>query len=108
MQKLLPDPGVTYHLYHAVDVASFLAGDWTNKFCDLAAAAAGSTWTLVDATTARWTPALPLLIFEGYWVVVAENAGLEGPYGTVTGGLPRPADLDGIGSNLNVGCPVAP
>jgi hypothetical protein len=102
--ELLPDPGVVYHLYHATDMVSFLAGDWTNKFCDLAAGAFG-TWAPVDATTVRWTPALPQLIFEGHWVVVAENLGVEGPYGVMSGGTPRPADLDGAGSGGNIGCP---
>lgn len=104
--ELQPDPAVVYHLYNAVDVPSFLAGDWTYKFCDLASGSTG-TWTPIDSTTARWTPVIPEIVFEGYWVVVAENlpVTLEGPYGFMTGGAPRPPDSDATASLGNFGCP---
>jgi len=103
--ELQPDPAVTYSLYHAADVASYLAGDWTHKFCDLAAGGTAGSWTVVNASTARWTPVIPQIIFEGYWVVVAENLTLEGPYGFMSGGLPRPPDSDGAGSLGSFDCP---
>jgi hypothetical protein len=102
--ELLPNPGLVYHLYHAADEAAVLAGDWTNKFCDLASGATG-TWTPVDPTTVRWTPLAPPLVFEGYWVVVAEGLGLEGLYGVMSGGGARPSDADRTGSANNLGCP---
>jgi hypothetical protein len=102
--ELLPEPGVTYHLYQADDLLASLAGDWSRKICDLASESAG-TWTAVGPDTARWTPIVPGLIFEGYWVVIAESRSVEGPYGTVSGGFPRTPDTDGLGSVLSVGCP---
>jgi subtilisin family serine protease len=101
---LLPDPDVTYHLYHASSLAAMLAGDWTHKLCDLDSGPTG-TWNAIDATRARWTPIVPGLIFEGFWVVIAERLGLEGPYGVMTGGAPRPPDADAAGSAGSFGCP---
>jgi subtilisin-like proprotein convertase family protein len=102
--ELLADAGVLYHLYHSSDVGSFLAGDWSSKFCNLALETTG-TWTPVNATTVRWTPTFAAFILEGYWVVMAENATLEGPYGVMSGGAARPADTDATGSTVNLGCP---
>ena len=96
--ELLPDPDVKYHLYHAATAAEILAGDWTNKFCDLSSGALG-TWTPIGPDTVRWTPVVPALILEGHWVVVAERFGFEGPFG------PRPSDADGAGSTVPEGCP---
>jgi hypothetical protein len=102
--ELQPEPDVTYNLYHAADVKSYLAGDWTNKFCDLANGTLG-TWTPVDANTVRWVPLVPPVIFEGYWVAVAERLGLEGSYGVMSGGLQRTPDTDGAGSESTINCP---
>ncbi len=82
---------MVYHLYHANTAAEVLAGDWTNKLCDLSSETLG-TWTPIDSDTVRWTPVAPGLIFEGHWVVVAERFGYEGSFG------PRPSDTDGVGS----------
>jgi hypothetical protein len=103
--ELQPDPAVIYQLYHAADVASFLAGDWTTKICDLESGGPVGSWTPVDANTGRWTPLLPGILFEGYFAVVAEKLTLEGPYGIITGGAQRPPDSDGAGSDNNFGCP---
>lgn len=96
--------GVTYHLYGADSVASILAGDWTQKFCDLPSGATG-TWDPIDASTARWTPASPEDLLDGFWVVVAEWTGVEGSYGATTAQGQRPPDLDGSGSAGTFGCP---
>ena len=100
--QLLPDPGVVYHLYGATTVADILAGDWTHKYCNLESSAIG-TWNTVDATTVRWTPLIPAIMFAGHWVVIAESFGIEGSYGSGIGG-PRSKDADGMGSSTNV-CP---
>jgi len=42
----------------------------------------------------------PELVFEGHWVVVAEQVGYEGSFG------PRPSDADGAGSVASLGCPM--
>ena len=102
--ELNPNPGLVYHLYHVDSIASMQAGDWTNKWCDLETSTQG-TWTPVDADTVRWTPASPGLLPPGLWVVVAEDAGLEGSYGADSLGAPRAADLDGLGSVGSFDCP---
>ncbi len=97
--ELLPDPDLTYNLYQANTVAEILAGDWTYKYCDLSSPALG-TWTPIGPDTVRWTPMFPELVFEGHWVVVAEQFGYEGSFG------PRPSDADGAGSVASLGCPM--
>lgn len=96
--ELLPDPDVTYNLYQADTIAEILAGEWGFKYCDLSSPVLG-TWTPIGPDTVRWTPIVPVLVFEGHWVVVAERFGYEGSYG------PRPSDTDGAGSVASVGCP---
>jgi subtilisin-like proprotein convertase family protein len=102
--ELLPELGLSYTLYVTDSIGSMLAGEYTHRFCDLENNTTG-TWSTVDADTARWTPLVPQLIVNGLWVVVAERDGLEGSYGTGTGGVPRPPDADKTGSVVNVGCP---
>ena len=104
--ELIPDADAAYHLYSADTVAEMLAGDWTHKYCDLEQNAFG-TWSSAGGA-ARWTPFNPAVLLPGYWVVVAETplVGLEGSYGTGSGGAPRPADSDGTGSGFNLGCPA--
>ena len=99
-------PGLTYHLYAADDDASIAAGAWDAKYCDLASSALGTfatdgaswvTFTLPDIAT------FP----TGNVVVIAEDGGLEGPYGfTSLGGL-RPADADATTAD-DRGCATAP
>ena len=103
--ELLDVPDVAYHLWLAYTGAEVLAGDYALRFCDLEVNVLG-TWTPVDATTVRWTPVVPALLFPGYWVVVAEerSVGFEGLYGVQTGGTPRPRDADGFGRDGNHGC----
>jgi hypothetical protein len=103
--ELLADPDVLYHLYRADTIASMLAGNWTHKLCDLKNGSTTLAWTPVDATTVRWTPVFAGLMYEGYWVVVAEKTALEGSYGTMSSGSPRPPDGDGQGSEGTFGCP---
>jgi subtilisin-like proprotein convertase family protein len=95
--ELLPEPDIVYNLYSAGTLAEINAGDWTYKFCDLADPAMG-IWTPVSGDTVRWTPPYPVLIFEGFWVVVAERSGFEGSFG------PRPQDADGLASSQSLGC----
>jgi subtilisin-like proprotein convertase family protein len=102
--ELLAETGLAYHLYHADSMAAILAGDWTHKFCDLESGTAGS-WSQEAPDTVRWTPVFPGLLFEGFWVVVAERYGFESSFGTMAGSLPRPPDDDGLGSQGSFDCP---
>ena len=102
--ELLASPTAVYHLYGVLDLTSMLAGDWSHKFCNIGSGAFG-TWNPIDATTVQWTPPSPGFPPVGYWVVVAEDFGLEGPFGVMTGGLPRPADSDETGSLVDLFCP---
>ncbi len=102
--ELLPDTDVTYSLYNVSSIAAMLSGDWTYRFCDLENNTLG-TWTPIDATTVRWTPVSPAILFEGFWVVVADRLAVEGPYGVTSSGSPRAVDLDGSGSAASLGCP---
>ena len=102
--ELVAGSNVTYHLYTADTIAEVLAGDWTNKYCDLESSTLG-TWSPVDASTVRWTPLVPGILFPGNWVVVAEAQGVESSYGVQSSGSPRPRDADAAGSVGNFGCP---
>jgi hypothetical protein len=102
--ELLPGGDVTYTLYHSATIEDMLAGEWTHRFCDLAAGVTG-TWTPLGPDTVRWTPVVPGLFYEGVWVVVAERQGYESSYGLMSDGEERPADADGVGTEGSWGCP---
>ena len=101
--ELIADPSMTYTLYATDSIASMLAGDYTYRICDLENNVFGA-WAVTGPTTVQWTPAIPTLIVEGYWVVVGERLGFEGPYGSSSAGTPRPHDLDLVGSVATLGC----
>lgn len=100
----LSGAGISYTLYATDSIGAMLAGEYTFRYCDLENNPYG-TWSPVDADTVRWTPLYPQLIVNGLWVIVAEEDGLEGSYGLLTGGQQRPPDLDRTGSVVNLGCP---
>jgi hypothetical protein len=91
-----------YHLYGASGKAAIEAGAYGVKVCDLKNNAEG-TWATDDATFIQWTIADPAQIPDGFYRVVAEAGGLEGPYGYASDGSFAGRDSDGTAPTA-IGC----